>query len=206
MAHAVAEPAGDGTGGDGTHGPLTVHGRTDGPSMLAVGTVVWLASELMFFSGLFAAWFSLRSTNDIWPPAGVELETVRTAVATAVLVASSFTMHAGTRAAEDGRSPSSRRWILLTAALGTLFLANQGLEYAGLDFSVSSHAYGSMFFLMTGFHGLHVLAGIGLMLAVLAATSGRSRMGQSGPVEVTSYYWHFVDVVWVAMFATIYLL
>ncbi len=174
--------------------------------MLAVGTVVWLASELMFFSGLFAAWFSLRSTNDIWPPAGVELETARTAVATAVLVASSFTMHAGTRAAEDGRSPSSRRWILLTAALGTLFLANQGLEYAGLDFSVSSHAYGSMFILMTGFHGLHVLAGIGLMLAVLATTSGRTRLGLAGPVGVTSYYWHFVDVVWVAMFATIYLL
>ena len=186
--------------------PIAVGPGTGRPTMLAVGTVVWLASELMFFSGLFAAWFSLRSTNDIWPPAGVELETVRTAVATAVLVASSFTMHAGARAAEDGRPAVAQRWILLTAALGTLFLANQGLEYAGLDFSVSSHAYGSMFILMTGFHGLHVLAGIGLMLAVLATTSGRTRLALAGPVGVTSYYWHFVDVVWVAMFATIYLL
>jgi cytochrome c oxidase subunit III len=196
VAHAVADhsPA----VGDEEH--------VGGPSMLAVGTVVWLASELMFFSGLFAAWFSLRGTNAVWPPEGVELETLRTAAATVVLVASSFTIHAGTRAAERGDGRGATRWVLLTAALGTVFLANQALEYAALDFSLSSHAYGSMFYLLTGFHGLHVLGGLGLMLAVVAVGSGRSRTGLTAPLTVTSYYWHFVDVVWVAMFATIYLI
>ncbi|CAN5468021.1 heme-copper oxidase subunit III [soil metagenome] len=180
--------------------------RGRGPSTLGVGTVTFLASELMFFSGLFAAWFSVRAANDEWPPADVELEVIRTGVATAVLIASSFTMHAGHRAAEAGDRRRTARWVLVTAVLATLFLANQALEYAGADFGISSHAYGSLFFILTGFHGLHVLAGIGLMLSVLWVVTGPSRAPLADPLTVTSYYWHFVDVVWVAMFATIYLL
>ena len=175
------------------------------PSMLGVGTVVWLASELMFFSGLFAAWYSLRAVNEAWPPDGVELETLRTGVATAVLVASSFTMHAGNRAAEHGDRRRAVQWVAVTALLGTLFLANQGLEYAGLDFTMSTHAYGSLFFLLTGFHGAHVAAGIVLMLVMVFVGTGRTQAPLAEPLTVASYYWHFVDVVWVAMFATIYL-
>ena len=180
--------------------------RAGRPSTLGVGTVTFLASELMFFSGLFAAWFSLRSANDAWPPEGVELDVVLTGVATAVLITSSFTMHRAHRAADAGDRTSAVRWILVTVGLALLFLSNQAYEYASVDFSMSSHAYGSMFFLMTGFHGLHVLAGIGVMLAVVWVVSGRSRASLDQTVMVTSYYWHFVDVVWVAMFATIYLL
>ena len=171
-----------------------------------MGTVTFLASELMFFSGLFAAWFSLRSANDEWPPEGVELAVLQTALATAVLVTSSFTMHRAHRAAEAGDRSGTVRWLLVTVALGSLFLTNQAVEYVAVDFTMSTHAYGSMFFLMTGFHGLHVLGGIGLMLAVVFVVSGRSRASLDQTVMVTSYYWHFVDVVWVAMFATIYLL
>jgi cytochrome c oxidase subunit 3 len=174
--------------------------------MLAVGTVVWLASELMFFSGLFAAWFALRSANSAWPPEGVELEPVRTGIATAVLLASSFTMHAGTRAAERGDRRGAARWVLATVAMGSVFVVNQGLEYAGFDFSLSSHAYGSIFYLMTGFHGLHVVGGLALMVAVLAVGTGRTRASLDEGLTVTEYYWHFVDVVWVAMFTTIYVL
>jgi cytochrome c oxidase subunit 3 len=176
------------------------------PSTLGVGTVTFLASELMFFSGLFAAWFTLRAANDVWPPEGVELAVVQTAAATLVLVASSFTMHAAHRAADDGDGRGTVRWLVVTAALGALFLGNQALEYAAADFSMSSHAYGSMFFLMTGFHGLHVLGGIGLMAVLLWVVSGRTRAPLADSVTSASYYWHFVDVVWVAMFATIYLL
>jgi cytochrome c oxidase subunit 3 len=175
--------------------------------MLGVGMVVWLASELMFFAGLFAAWFALRGQNDPWQPEGVELETLRTALATAVLVASSLTLHAGERAAHAGDRRRAGGWVLITAALGLAFLANQALEYAGLDFSVSDHAYGTLFYTLTGFHGLHVLGGIALMLVVLLVGTGRgTRAPLDESLTVTAYYWHFVDAVWVAMFATIYLL
>jgi cytochrome c oxidase subunit 3 len=175
--------------------------------MLGVGMVVWLASELMFFAGLFAAWFALRAINDPWPPEGVELEVARTAAATVVLVASSFTLHAGERASHAGDRRRAAGWVLVTAALGLVFLANQVLEYAQLDFEVSSHAYGSMFYVLTGFHGLHVLGGVALMLVVLAVGTGSgTRAPLDESLTVTAYYWHFVDVVWVAMFATIYLL
>ncbi|MGH9184974.1 MAG: aa3-type cytochrome oxidase subunit III [Acidimicrobiales bacterium] len=177
------------------------------PSVLGVGTVIWLASELMFFAGLFAAYFTLRAENEAWPAEGVELETARTAVATLVLVGSSVTMHFGVAAARTDDRAGARRWLAMTMVLGALFLANQGFEYVEAPFSISSHAYGSMFFLMTGFHGLHVLGGLFFMAVVAGVISGdRSRASAGEVVDVCGYYWHFVDVVWVVMFATIYVL
>lgn len=177
------------------------------PSALSVGVVVWLASELMFFSGLFAAWFALRAANEPWPPADVELETLRTLAATVVLLVSSITMHLAVGAAERDDRTRSVRWLLATAALGTVFIANQAVEYVQLDFGLDTHVYGSIFFLMTGFHGLHVIGGIVLIVAVATVVGGRgSRAPAADTVEACGYYWHFVDVVWVAMFSTIYLL
>ena len=168
---------------------------------------MWLASELMFFSGLFAAYFAVRAVNDEWPPEGVELSVPRTAVFTAVLVASSLTMHLAVRAAERGDERRTVTWTVVTVLMGSVFVANQGLEWAELGFTHTTHAYGSMFYLMTGFHGLHVIGGLGLMLAMLGVGVGRgSRIPLLDPLAVTEYYWHFVDVVWVGMFATIYLL
>lgn len=181
--------------------------RARGPSALSVGVVVWLASELMFFSGLFAAWFTLRSSTRPWPPPGVELATSRTALATAVLVASSLTMHRAVGAAVRGDRVAGVRWLGLTALLGAVFLGNQAWEYIEAPFRISSHAYGSVFYLLTGFHGLHVLGGLAFMAAVAGMVSGRGSRAPLAPtIEVCAYYWHFVDVVWVAMFATIYLL
>jgi cytochrome c oxidase subunit 3 len=176
------------------------------PSSLAVGVVVWLASELMFFAGLFAAYFTLRSTNDVWPPEEVELAVVRAGIFTGVLVASSFTMHGAVVAARRDDRAGAIRWLAVTAVLGIVFLANQGLEWAEADFSISSHAYGSMFFLMTGFHGLHVVGGLFIMLVVVGVIAGRSRAPAESTVDMCAYYWHFVDVVWVGMFATIFLI
>ncbi len=190
VGHVSSEPSGERT-----------------PSALSVGVIVWLASELMFFSGLFAAYFALRAANHPWPPADVELETWRTLAATIVLVGSSGSMHVAVVAAERRDRRSSVRWLLVTAGLGALFLANQALEYAQAGFGLDTHVYGSIFFLMTGFHGLHVLGGIVLLVTVAGVVGGSTSRAPAGPtVEACGYYWHFVDVVWVAMFSTIYLL
>jgi cytochrome c oxidase subunit 3 len=136
---------------------------------------------------------------------------LRTVFATAVLVASSFTMHLAVHAVRHDPGPGGRRraitWLAVTALMGALFLVNLVLEYAGAGFGLDDHAYGSIFYLMTGFHGLHVLGGLVFMGAVAWAVRGAgSPVPSTSTVEVCSYYWHFVDVVWVAMFATIYLL
>ncbi|MGH9217452.1 MAG: cytochrome c oxidase subunit 3 [Acidimicrobiales bacterium] len=171
-----------------------------------MGVVVWLASELMFFAGLFAAYFTLRSVNGVWPPKGVELETLRTAIATVVLVASSGAMHMAVVAAKRDDRREAATWLGVTALMGTIFLLNQVTEYVQANFRIDDHAYGSVFYLMTGFHGLHVIGGLVFMGAVAVAIAGRSRAPAHQTVEVCGYYWHFVDVVWVAMFSTIYLL
>jgi cytochrome c oxidase subunit 3 len=176
------------------------------PSTLGVGVVVWLASELMFFAGLFGAYFTLRGINDPWPPSGVHLETVTTSLATVVLVSSSGAMHLAVVAAKRGDRRASARWLGVTALMGAIFLCNLAFEYAEADFEIDSNAYGSIFYLMTGFHGLHVVGGLVFMGAVAVAIAGRSRAPAHETVEVCGYYWHFVDVVWVAMFATIYVL
>lgn len=184
-------------------GGRAVPGR---PSILGVGVVVWLSSELMFFAGLFGAYFTLRSASDAWPPPGVHLDVPRTVAATAVLLASSATMHLAVVAAEQGDRARLVRWLGATALLGSLFLANLLLEWAELDFSASDHAYGSAFYLLTGFHGLHVFGGIAFMVGVVGLVAGRSQAPPGPPVTVCGYYWHFVDAVWVAMFATLYLI
>jgi cytochrome c oxidase subunit 3 len=199
------------TGVVGAQGPAAAEpartARQSAPSPLSVGVIVWLASELMFFAGLFASYFTLRASTRRWPPVGVELATGRTFVATLVLLSSSFTMHLAVRAAHRGDRPGAVRHLLLTIGLALVFLGNLAWEYAEAPFSISSHAYGSIFYLMTGFHGLHVIGGILLMLGVIGTVGGPTSPVPSGPpVEVAGYYWHFVDVVWVAMFLTIYVL
>jgi cytochrome c oxidase subunit III len=174
---------------------------------LTAGVVIWLASELMFFGGLFAAYFTLRSANATWPSAGVELDVPRAAVFTVVLVVSSGTMHLAHRAAEADDRATAVRWLAGTILLGTVFLINQLLEYNNLDFSLDTDAYGSIFYLLTGFHALHVLAGLALMVAVgwLITPSGPGP-DAADHVRVTGYYWHFVDVVWVVVFFAVYVL
>lgn len=178
-------------------------------SPLTVGTIVFLASECMFFSGLFAVYFTLRALHTgPWPPEGDELEWQRALVFTLLLVASSGTMQMAVRAIAANRKKAFRWWVGATMTLGVLFLFNQwGLEWPEVPFSASSDAFGSLFFTMTGFHGAHVSGGI-LAMAVILARSGASRFGSEDlpAVEVVSYYWHFVDVVWVLMFGVLFFL
>jgi len=175
--------------------------------MLAVGAVVWLASELMFFGGLFAAYFTLKAEARQWPPPGVELETLLSAIFTVFLIASSGTMILAVRSLERGDRAGMIRWILITFGLGLLFLANQIREFLSLDFQISSNSYGSIYYLMTGFHALHVAAGLLLMFVALAIATGPGPLARRNPtVDSIGYYWHFVDVVWIGLFTAIFII
>jgi cytochrome c oxidase subunit 3 len=169
--------------------------------------VVWLASEVTFFGSLFGAYFTLRSAaTGPWPPADVELETAFTGLATLLLVASSGTMQLAVAAIASGQRARFRRLLVVTGLLAAVFLANQAREWSVAGFGPSSHAFGSAFFVMTGFHGLHVAGGV-VGMAVMLGRSAHPSFGadSTDAVEVLSYYWHFVDVVWLLMFATLFL-
>jgi cytochrome c oxidase subunit 3 len=181
--------------------------------MVSVGTIVWLSSELMFFAALFAMYFTLRSVYgaDNWPPDYVELNLPFASVNTFVLVASSFTCQAGVFAAERGDVEKLRMWFIITFLMGGFFVAGQATEYTQLvneGVTLSSDAYSSIFFLATGFHGLHVTLGLVAFLFVLGRTYAARRFTheQATSAIVVSYYWHFVDVVWIGLFGAIYLL
>ena len=177
------------------------------PSVLAVGTVVWLASELMFFGGLFASYFTIRAAHPVWPPPGAHLDTVQAGVFTAVLVLSSGTMQVAVRRAEEGARRAARWWVVATVGLGVLFLGNQAVEWSRVPFTPSTHVFGSLFFLMTGFHGFHVFLGLLAMAFVLLRMAGEGGDPAETPaVEVVAYYWHFVDVVWLGLYSTLFLL
>jgi cytochrome c oxidase subunit 3 len=177
-----------------------------GASPILFGTILFLASELLFFGGLFGAYFALRAQTSPWPPEGVELETTLAAIATALLVLSSGTFHLGLVAARRDRAPRLRAWVSITLLLGVVFLGIQLYDYSALSFEVSSSAYGTMYYAMTGLHGLHVAAGLVLMLVVLGrASRGGYRGGHIDGMHAVGYYWHFVDIVWVGLFATLFL-
>ena len=201
----------------GAHGPVTR------PNLAAVGTIVWLASELMFFAGLFAMYFTIRSVSpDLWQDRTDLLNVPFAAANTLVLVISSVWCQLGVFKAEHGqpartgsllqfKSWGMREWYVLTYIFGSIFVAGQVTEYASLlheGVSISSDAYGSVFYLTTGFHGLHVTGGLIAFLLIIGRTftTRRYTHTQATGAVVTSYYWHFVDVVWIALFATIYLL
>ena len=179
------------------------------PNMVSVGTVVWLASELMFFAGLFGIYFTARATNPPereWPLH--ELNIPYALVFTVILVASSFTCQLGVFAAERGDVFGLRRWYTVTLVLGAIFVAGQANEYVSLvheGMTFSSDVYGTVFYLTTGFHGLHVIGGLlGFVLLIARTKLSKFTPAQATSAIVVSYYWHFVDVVWIALFATIY--
>jgi cytochrome c oxidase subunit 3 len=184
------------------------HGSLTRPSTVSVGTIVWLSSELMFFSALFAMYFTVRSISDVWPAEGVELDLKTATPFTIVLVLSSVTCQLGVFAAERGDVFGLRRWFSLTLLMGMVFVGGQSYEYfVHNSFTISSHAYGSVYYLTTGFHGLHVIGGLVAFVFVLArSTFGRFTPADATSAIVISYYWHFVDVVWIGLFATIYLI
>ncbi|ASU79563.1 heme-copper oxidase subunit III [Actinopolyspora erythraea] len=181
------------------------------PNMVSVGTIVWLASELMFFAGLFAMFFTVKAQNEgHWPPPPSELNVAYALPFTVILVASSFTCQWGVFAAERGDVYGLRRWYMLTLAMGLIFVLGQAGEYHTLitehHTTMASSAFGTVFYMTTGFHGLHVIGGLIAFVILMI----RTRMSKFTPAQavasiVVSYYWHFVDIVWIGLFMVIYL-
>ena len=180
--------------------------------MVSVGVIVWLASELMFFAGLFGIYFTVRAQTDgEWPPAPTELNVIYALVFTIILVASSFTCQFVVFAAERGDVFSLRRWYLLSFLLGLIFVLGQANEYLNLvtheETTLASSPYGTVFYLTTGFHGLHVIGGlVAFLLLVWRTKISKFTPAQATSAIVVSYYWHFVDIVWIGLFATIYII
>jgi cytochrome c oxidase subunit III len=191
--------------------------------MVSVGTIIWLSSELMFFAALFASYFTIRAVSpQLWAANTAHLNVPFASVNTTILVLSSLTCQLGVFAAERGQVGRSgklfqvkawglREWFVLTYFMGAVFVGGQAVEYASLvqeGVTIQDSAYGTMFYLTTGFHGLHVTGGLIAFLLVLGRTFLARRFTHEQAVSaiVVSYYWHFVDVVWIGLFATIYLI
>ncbi len=177
----------------------------------------------MFFAALFAAYFTVRAVSpELWAQETARLNVPFSSVNTIILVASSFTCQMGVFAAEKGivsRQGSIfaigkwglREWFILTFIMGSIFIGGQAYEYVHLvhdGLTIPSSAYGTLFYLATGFHGLHVTGGLIAFLFVLGRTylAKRWTYEQEVTAIVVSYYWHFVDVVWIALFAAVYLI
>ncbi|MBL3700261.1 cytochrome c oxidase subunit 3 [Leucobacter luti] len=191
------------------------------PNTVAVGTIVWLGSEVMFFAGLFAIYFTLRAMNpELWAEQTAKHNFAFALINTLILVASSFTAQAGVFAAERGQpratgaSPSkwgTVEWFFLTFFMGAIFVAGQTYEYATFvseGITLASDPYGSAFYMTTGFHGIHVSLGLVAFLLVIGriyAVKNFTHKEETTAV-VVSYYWHFVDIVWIILFIVIYVL
>ena len=179
--------------------------------MVSVGTIVWLSSELMFFAALFAMYFSIRAADySMWQLHTPKLDLPYATTNTIILVLSSVTCQLGVFAAEKGDVFGLRRWFTITFVMGLIFVLGQANEYRHLvseNVKISSDGFGTMFYLTTGFHGLHVTGGlIAFIFFMIRTTLSRFTPAQATAAIVVSYYWHFVDLVWIALFAMIYLL
>src|SRR5919108_6672637 len=188
--------------GPGGAEPATGHGAAVGISPALLGMVLFIASEVMFFGGLFGAYFTLRSAAPEWPPPGTpELDPWYAGAITVALVSSSFTMQFGVWAVRRGDNKALIRWLIITLVLGATFLAGQANEYRMLieeGMTLRSGVFGSTFFTLTGFHGAHVTGGaIFIFIVLLRARSRQFTPARHDSVEMASYYWHFVDVVWI---------
>ncbi|MGH9062891.1 MAG: cytochrome c oxidase subunit 3 [Acidimicrobiales bacterium] len=176
------------------------------PSMLGVGVMIWLGSELMFFSGLFAAYYTIRAHAVTWPPPGDTLDVYQSAAFTWVLVMSSVTMQKAVWEEEHNNRNAARWWLALTFVMGATFVLSQAVEWTKVPFSASTDAFGSLFYVMTGIHGLHVIVGLVAMIGLVGRMAGPSGdPGERVVFQAVSYYWHFVDIVWVALYLSIFL-
>ncbi|MEH2026963.1 cytochrome c oxidase subunit 3 [Nostoc sp.] len=171
------------------------------------GFIIFLMSESVIFLSFFAGYIIYKTTTPNWLPAGVSgLEVKDPAINTVILVASSFVIYLAEKALQRHDLKGFRLYLLATIAMGSYFLVGQGIEWSHLEFGFTSGTFGGTFYLLTGFHGLHVLTGILLQMIVLGRSfiPGNYDTGHFG-VNATSIFWHFVDVIWIVLFILIYI-
>jgi cytochrome c oxidase subunit 3 len=201
------------------HSPVggLAHDTRGGISNPILGMILFICSEVMFFSGLFAAYFSVRAASAPWPPVTKDLalnehfnlhaEPWYAAVLTLILVSSSFTCQFAVWAIRRDDRTGFIRSIAVTLVLGITFLMGQVYDYSTIGFGVSDTPFGTTFYTLTGFHGAHVFGGAVMLSVVLyRGLAGQFSSRHHDAVEAASLYWHFVDVVWIALFSTLYIL
>ena len=171
---------------------------------------LFLASECLLFGSLIAAYLLYRGQSVVGPYPEDLFDIPFTSVSAFVLLMSSVTMVLALAAIQRGDQRGLRIWLLATALLGTLFVSGQAFEFTEFNregLSLSSNLFGTTFFVLTGFHGAHVTVGVLILLSLLVmALRGRLTQAQSLNVELAGLYWHFVDVVWIAIFTLVYLI
>jgi cytochrome c oxidase subunit III len=192
------------------HGPPTAN-RSSRLDPTVFGMLLFIASETMLFGSFFAAYFFVRVVNplapDTWPPEPFHFPVFVATVNTAILVTSSFTVHWATQSIKRNDRNGLRAGLVLTILLGLAFLLTQAIEYSHIGFNTSDGAFASAFFGLTGLHGVHVFVGLALLtMAAVRSFRGHYTAEHHHGVEIPAIYWHFVDVMWIIVWATVYLL
>jgi cytochrome c oxidase subunit 3 len=191
------------------HETAAVAHHEEHPDHRVFGLILFLIAESMIFAGLFIAYLTFRAVEPTWPPQGTpELELLLPGINTLILISSSFVIHQGDAAIKRNDVKGLRLWLGITALMGAIFLAGQVYEYSHLEFGLKSNIFASTFYVLTGFHGLHVFCGIGLIAAVLWRSLRQNHYSADHHfgVEAAELYWHFVDVVWIVLFLLLYIL
>ncbi len=179
------------------------------PDHRIFGVIVFLIAESMIFLGLFTAYLTFRAVYPSWPPEGTpERELLLPGINTILLISSSLVIHNADTAIKKNDAKGMRLWFGITALMGAVFLVGQLYEYFHLEFGLKTNLYASTFYVLTGFHGLHVLFGLVLILGVLwrSRRQGHYSSEHHFGIEAAELYWHFVDVIWVILFILLYLL
>jgi cytochrome c oxidase subunit III len=191
------------------HGPPAANrsSRLDPP---VLGMFLFIASEAMLFGSFFTAYFFIRVVNpdaDPWPLPPFELPVFVAGVNTCILLTSSFTMHWALQSIKRDNRAGLQAGLLLTFFMGLSFLVTQMIEYAHIGFTPADGAFGSVFFGLTGLHGAHVFVGLTLLaITTVRAFRGHYTAAHHHGVEIPGIYWHFVDVMWIVVYSTVYLL
>jgi cytochrome c oxidase subunit III len=176
----------------------------------SIGLMVFLIAEGALFIGLFVAYLTFRAVSPVWPPEGTpKLELLLPGINTIVLISSSFVIHQADAAIKKNDVAGLRRWFAITALMGIMFLGGQIYEYLHLEFGLRTNLFASTFYVLTGFHGLHVTVGVLLILSVLWRSIRKADHYSSSShfgVEAAEIYWHFVDVIWIVLFFLLYIL
>lgn len=200
---------------DSAKAALNYHGTTEAaaheehPDHRIFGLIVFLGAESMIFLGLFMAYLTFRAVYPEWPPEGTpERELLLPGINTVILISSSFVIHKADTAIKKNDVAGLRLWFGITAAMGAIFLVGQLYEYHNLEFGLKTNLYASSFYVLTGFHGLHVFLGLCLILGVLWRARQKEHYSSQHHfgVEAAELYWHFVDVVWIVLFLLLYIL
>jgi cytochrome c oxidase subunit III len=194
-------------GHDEHHGPPPAHrsSRVHAPTL---GMLLFIISEVMLFGAFFTAYFFIRIvSHDPWPAAGTKLPEAVAGVNTAILLSSSLTLHWALTSIKRGNRFGLRAGMAATFLLGLTFLTIQINEYVHIGFAPHTAAQASVFYALTGLHGIHVFIGLCLLLMVtVRAFRGHYSADAHQGMEVPGIYWHFVDIMWVVVYTTVYVL